>query len=138
MVATAELMKRATCMECRISFGLVERHERYPAACVGCVARLNVATSCDACGRLIEHAEWRHDNGWGVLCFRCGRRKVVEGKAEAEVIRGYHRSNTEEGDAAEHLVDLLGQLLHAIDRGDHDSMCSLSHEIAPLERHVGV
>lgn len=63
------------CVECEISFVLVDRHSRATNTCTECAQKLRLSCfgECDNCRRVIEVGEKIHLK-WAKLCGTCARK----------------------------------------------------------------
>lgn len=70
------------CVECGLSFGLVDRFQGTLSSCVDCAAKLRPSHfgECQRCHRLIEIGDKIHLE-WVKYCSECTRRHNVENDA---------------------------------------------------------
>lgn len=67
--------KRDYCIECSLSFAVVDQHPDYRNTCTHCVERLRPSWlgECEWCGRIIEVGE-RYHLRWSKMCESCAHK----------------------------------------------------------------
>lgn len=88
------MSEKTHCVECRLSFGLVDRSEPAPNTCTDCAAKMtpSIFGECEQCCRMLQVGDRMHLE-WVKLCRRCAKRPRLQSdrKLRTEKIPAYHR-----------------------------------------------
>lgn len=79
-MTTTTQATREHCIECRLSFVLVDRCDKAPSTCVDCAAQMRPSYfgECEKCHRMIQRGDVFHLE-WAKVCHACSKRIKREG-----------------------------------------------------------